>query len=283
MPAEWKTTDNTKGGRETVYECVASSRAFRYARQWPGRSQTVEADALQGKGETQMKAAIVLMGSCALASMASGQAMFAPYMPGDLGADLLVDEAVTGGSDLNVDNGIAAFAAWELTGLFNPGDEVSLTGVVLPLWANNPDSDATQNTQNGTFTIEIYGLGGGGNPNQYGGLADETLLGSADVDFGLAGTGVFVAGAMFDSPIDFVADSTGFVMRVRSTGAFRLKNGPQPSSARRINLNSGNRVGNEGAQYTNFTIAGTVIPAPTTVALLGLGGLAASGRRRASH
>ncbi|MEL7484491.1 MAG: PEP-CTERM sorting domain-containing protein [Planctomycetota bacterium] len=221
-----------------------------------------------------------LIGSCLLASSALGQSAFSMYMPGDLGPDLLVDEAALGGSDLNVDNGIAAFAAWELTGLFNPGDDVSLTGIVLPIWANSSPDDATQNTQNGTFSIEIYGLGGGANTEQYGGLAVETLLGTADVEFNLAGTGVFLAGAAFDSPIDFVADSSGFVVRVRSTSAFRLKNGPQPSSARRINLNSGNRVGNDTSQYTNFTIAGTAIPAPATAALLGLGGLAAGSRRR---
>lgn len=229
-----------------------------------------------------MKTLSIVAGSCALAATAAGQAEFSLYMPGDLGTNLLVDEAEVGGSDLNVDNGIAVFAAWELTGLFNPGDQVSLTGIVLPIWANSTPDDATQNTQNGTFTIEVYGLGGGTNTDQFGGSAIETLLGTADVSFNLAGSGVFLAGAMFDAPINFTADSSGFVFRVQSTGAFRLKNGTQPSSARRINLTSGNRVGSAAGanEYTNFTIAGSVIPTPASAAVFGLGGLVMAGRRR---
>ena len=72
------------------------------------------------------------------------------------------------------------------------------------------------------------------------------------------------------------------MFRVSSTGAFRLKNGPQPSSTRRINLTTGARVGNSTAanEYTNFTLAGTVVPAPASAAVLGLGGVLAAGRRR---
>lgn len=229
-----------------------------------------------------MRDAFALLGASLLAASAAGQAAFTEFMPGDLGADLLIDEAIVGGSDLNVDNGVAVFAAWEVTGLFNPGDAVSLTGIVLPIWANSTPDDATQNTQNGTFTVEFWSIAGGSNPEQFDGSANESLIAQTDISFDLAGTGVFLAGAAFDAPINFTADASGFVFRVRSTGAFRLKNGPQPSSTRRINLTTGARVGNAtaGNEYTSFTIAGTVVPAPASAAVLGLGGVLAAGRRR---
>ncbi|MEO1583789.1 MAG: PEP-CTERM sorting domain-containing protein [Planctomycetota bacterium] len=228
-----------------------------------------------------MKHFATMTGACLIAATTAGQASFSMFMPGDLGPNLLIDEAQLGGSDLRADLGTEAFVAWEIGGLWNPGDQVSLTGLALPIWANNENT--VNNTQNGTFTLEIYGLGGGGNPEQFGGLADETLLGSTTIDFDLFNTGVFVAGAVFDSPINFIADASGFAFRLSSDGgSIRLKNGPQPSNARRININNGNRVGNAngGNQWGNFTFAGTAIPAPSTAALLGLGGLAAARRRR---
>jgi MYXO-CTERM domain-containing protein len=203
-------------------------------------------------------------------------AVFSTYNPGDLGPDLLIDEAVTGGADLVVDGGNAIFAGFEVANLWNAGDAVSITGIALPLWANS--SNATNNTVNGTFTFTFYGLGGGPNADKYDGEANEQLLGSATVDFTSQNTGVFVFDAIFDQAIDFTADSSGFVFRIQSTGSFRLKRGAG-TGAQQIRIDNGNYAGG-GGQFGSFTFSGTAIPAPGAAGLLGLAMVGAGRRRR---
>ncbi|MEL6330257.1 MAG: hypothetical protein AAFR38_11395 [Planctomycetota bacterium] len=215
-------------------------------------------------------------GFALIAGAATSQTM-SVVGPGDLGSDFIVDEAQTGGADLQINNGIAPFAAFEYSGLFNAGDEVSITGIALPLWANN--NNATNNTLNGTFTFSFYGLGGGPNADQFDGSASETLLGEVSLDFTGQNSGVAVFGALFNSSIDFLADSSGFAVRVQSTGAFRMKLGPQPSSGRRIRIDDGRRVGVDGNQYGNLSFAGTVVPAPSVAGMIA-GGLAGLSFRR---
>lgn len=198
------------------------------------------------------------------------------FNPGDLGPDLLIDEAAIGGADLVVDNGIAPFAAFEVKNLWNVGDQVSITGIGLPLWANN--DSASNNTVNGSFTFSFYGLGGGSLGEQYEGLAVETLLGQATVDFNGQNTGVAVFASLFDESIDFIADSTGFAFRVESTGAFRLKRGVS-EEFRQIRIDNGNRAGGS-PQFGSFTFSGTAVPAPASASLLSLALLGATRRRR---
>jgi len=209
----------------------------------------------------------VMVCLCGLGVGAGAQGQLLPYVEDDLGTDYLVNEAQIGGSDLPVDNGTAFFAAFEVTGLFAPGDAISITGVAIPLWSSVVR--ATNSTSNGTFTFSFYGLGGGANADQHDGLASEVLLGERTLDFGLEGTGVDVFGGLFGTPLEFAAESTGFAVRIQSTSNFRMKLGPQPSSARRINLNTGARVGNAGAgnEFGNITVLG-VVPAPASLALI---------------
>lgn len=229
-----------------------------------------------------MRAVVTPMQALAIASCLTvgfaAQAQLLPYNEGDLGDEYLVNEAMTGGADLFVNNGVAFFAAFEVVDIFEVGDEASITGIALPLWANN--NNPTNNTLDGTFTFSFYGLGGGANANQHDGLANETLLGEATVVFGEQNTGVMNFGALFDTPIEFTAESTGFAVRVQSTAAFRMKLGPQPASARRININTGARVGNAGAgnQFGNITVLG-VVPAPASLAVVPIA-MACGFRRR---
>lgn len=203
-------------------------------------------------------------------------AVFTPFDPGDLGPDLLIDEAVTGGADLTVDGGSAIFAGFEVANLWNAGDAVSITGIALPLWANSANS--TNNTVNGTFTFTFYGLGGGPNADKYDGEANETLLGSASVEFSSQGAGVLVFDATFDQAIDFNADSSGFVFRIESTGAFRLKRGAG-QGAQQIRIDNGNYAGG-GGLFGSFTFSGTAIPTPATAGVFSLAFVAAMRRRR---
>jgi len=210
----------------------------------------------------------------ALAGTAVNAATFSTYNPGDLGATL-IDEAALGGADLNLNGGSEIFAGFEVTNLFNAGDEVSITGIALPLWSNN--MNANNNTENGTFTFTFYGLGGGPNADKYDGEANETLLGSAIVEFTSEGDGVFLFGAEFDSSIDFTADSSGFVFRIESTESIRLKRGPN-STGQQIRIDNGNYAGG-GGQFGSFTVAGSVVPAPMTAGVLSLA-MAGMARRR---
>ena len=215
--------------------------------------------------------------TCVVAAAGSAHADFVEYMPGDLGP-AIVDEAVTGGADLNANNPVAPFLAWEVRDLWNVGDDVTITGFALPLWANS--TNAMNNTLNGTFTISFYSYGGGSDANVYEGSAAETLLGSATVDFNSQNTGVAVFGALFDSAINFTADATGLVFRVESSAVWRMKRGPSPSNFRQIRYDTGAYAGGGTPLYGNFTLLGTAIPAPASAGLLALGASSAIRRRR---
>ncbi|MEM7756205.1 MAG: hypothetical protein AAF297_11280 [Planctomycetota bacterium] len=208
-----------------------------------------------------------------LAAGAGSAATFSEYMAGDLGSTL-IDEAALGGADLNLNGGSEIFAGFQVRNLWNAGDDVSLTGIALPIWSNN--TAANNNTENGTFTFTFYDLGADG---VYSGSGSETLLGSAQVTFDGEGDGVFVLGATFDSAIDFTAESDGLVFRIENTDSIRLKRGPN-MTGEQIRIDNGNLAGG-GGQFGSFTLAGTVIPAPGTIALgsVALAGFTARRRR----
>lgn len=216
--------------------------------------------------------------SIGLFAATAGAQVFSPFASGDLGGEYLLDEAAVGGADVNNATGVQPFTAFEMTGLFNVGDDVSVTGLALPLWANNTTDPNT--TLNGTFTFNFYSLSGGGNAERFDGLANEALLGTATLEFTSEGTGVMVFGGLFSDSVDFTADSTGFAFSITSTAEFRMKMGPQPASATRVNINNGNRTtGVAGGATGNITIIGTAIPAPGSALALAAGCFAMRRRR----
>ncbi|MEM0983590.1 MAG: hypothetical protein AAGI17_06550 [Planctomycetota bacterium] len=224
--------------------------------------------------------AFQIAATAVLASSAAAQVtpVMAEYNEGDLGTNYLVNEAAVGGADIRSEE-FPATIAYQYTGLFNIGDTVSITGVALPLWANRDSSFTTNNTLAGTFTFDIYGLAGGANADAFDGAANETLLGSASLEFDSVGAGVLLFGALFDEAIDFAADSSGFVIYITSDSVFRLKAGPQTAgTGARVNINNGNSVAN--GQVGNITVLGTAIPAPGAAAAISLAGVFASRRRR---
>lgn len=208
----------------------------------------------------------------AAAATAANGAVFSEYNAGDLGSTL-VDEAALGGDDLNLNGGTEIFNGWQVRNLWSAGDEVSLTGIALPLWSNN--DNLNNNTENGTFTFTFYDLGADG---VYSGSGAETLLGSATVEFDMQGQGVFVLGATFDTAIDFIAESDGLVFRIENTASIRLKRGPN-TTAEQIRIDNGTLAGG-GGQFGSFTLAGTVVPAPGAVGIASVALAGFAGRRR---
>ncbi|MEN1678134.1 MAG: LamG-like jellyroll fold domain-containing protein [Planctomycetota bacterium] len=221
----------------------------------------------------------------ALAASAGAQATFQPgYTLGSglLGDDLLVDAAThagLGSFDLRANdtgNGAGPYnfavvyqEAWDI------GAEVSITGIALPL--RNPNMGTVNNTANGTFTFSFYELGGGANPDAWDGLDNgETVLATRDVIYNGAGIvdeaysfGATVPWAVFDTPINFTASSTGFAVSVDSTSSIRTRfdTTPNPTDGLHFVLSNGNQQPS-GAGH-KWTIAGTPVielpdPPPTT-------------------
>ena len=95
---------------------------------------------------------------------------------GGEGTTLFVDQASTGGGDLFANGGNPVFG-WEVDGSasWSIGDQVEFTGIAVPFWANDPASDATNNTQNATHLIRIYSCG---ENNVFDGTGTDELLGT---------------------------------------------------------------------------------------------------------
>lgn len=220
-----------------------------------------------------MKEQITLAAVLAACGVASANPEFVVFpTESDLGGEYLVNEAAGGGADLN-SNGATPFAAFQYTGLWEVGDEVSITGIALPLWSVN--AAASNTTLNGTFTFTFFDLDAGADPEFFN-PAVETVLGTGTLDFTSEGEGVFVYGGEFDESIDFTAASTGFLVLIESTEKFRMKLSATGSSATQVNTANGNSPGDRGL----LTIAGSVVPTPASAMLLiGAGGVAARRRR----
>ena len=188
---------------------------------------------------------------------------------GGSGAITFVDNAATGGGDGRFDSGNPNFG-WLVDGsaIWNSGDTVSLTGLAVPLWANNPTSDNTNNTQNGTFTFSFYTAGADNawNGTDNLGTSDDSLIATVDLTFASAEAGVDEYYVNFDSSLNWTANSDTIVVSMASTGALRLKLGPASPTTPRAVLTTG-ATDSDGT----FSLAGSVTPVPEpSVALLGL-------------
>ena len=196
------------------------------------------------------------------------------------GEVLFVDGASSGSSDFRADGGQIGWVS-ELSGVWAVGDEVSLTGLAIPIWANSTPDDATNNTQNDTWVITWYQLDGGANPNQYDGTnGGEAPFTTNEVVFNSANTGVGAYYVVFDSPVTFTATSTGIGFNIKSKngGSLRFKAGSSQTTTRRNGSN-----GNALSPSWSTSLAGTVTPAipePTSMVLFSIASLWTMGRRR---
>ena len=167
--------------------------------------------------------------------------------------------------------------------LWTVGDQVSLTGIALPV--RSPNTGTANNTSDGTFTFTFYELTGGASTSDWNGSNNgEVALGTVDVTFSSAGTGAaIIPYATFDTPLDFTATSPGIAIHVDSTGSIRTRadgnvDGVDGSAFNRL---SGAQIGGADGAGHQWTLAGTVTPVPEpTSALLSSFGLLVLLRRR---
>ncbi|MGJ8725862.1 MAG: glycosyl hydrolase [Roseibacillus sp.] len=197
--------------------------------------------------------------------------------PGAAGELLFVDEAETGGSDLTANAGNPDWGFSISSSDWQIGDSVTFTGIALPIWANEPDSDNTSNTQNATWRIRFYSAGA---DNEWDGTAnvsttDDSFISSVDVEFTSADAGVGKYYAIFDSPVDWTADSSKiwFHCQAVSGKALRLKSGPGSALAKRESRVNGNTLNNPAT--LRMSLAGSVtsfLPEPDQLSWTPSGG-----------
>ena len=177
------------------------------------------------------------------------------------GADLFVDASATGGDDIRADNG-QINRAFLVENVWNVGAAVELSGMAIPIWANSDSTDNTNNTQNGTLTVDFYDLGADG---AFSGIGAETLINSVPVSFTLANSGVDSFHVNFDTPIAFTSSGTGVAMVLTHSAAVRLKEGPAGSGVTQVNRDSGAPLGS--GNLFSMTLAGSAVggsPPPTS-------------------
>jgi len=189
---------------------------------------------------------------------------------GGAGTTLFADIAALGGSDVDVSAGaVSPFASVLLNGsaAWSIGDTVSISGFAIPL-VDGP-------TATGTFTFDIRQGAGGTGASGTAGLAS---LGTAGATY-TSGAGTSAYYVNFDTPVTFVADanSTSIVINWSSTGAIRYKKQPT-GDLPQVNYGNGNFVG--GDDGVRVSVAGTVVPEPSSALLGGLSLLGLLRRRR---
>ncbi|MFC0019983.1 autotransporter-associated beta strand repeat-containing protein [Roseibacillus persicicus] len=180
---------------------------------------------------------------------------------GGAGATTFVDEAAIGDGDMNADAGNPTWG-WEINGGWQLDDRIEFTGIALPIWANQPDTDATNNTQNATHRIRFYSCG---ENDTFDGADNETLLGTVDVSFTSADAGVDEYYVNFDAPLVWeAADSFRFYFYIQAIEepdtprALRIKTGAANAAALIRNRVDGSTMTVGGSTTTRLTVAGSV-------------------------
>lgn len=195
---------------------------------------------------------------------------------GGAGATTFVDTAQIGGSDVSFTNSATPGFVWSIVSgsKWALGDSVSFTGLAMGLFSDGSGA-GSNNTSAGTFTFSIYSAGPNNNWTGVNnlGTSDDSLIGTATASF-TEGSGTSGYYVNFDSPINWTANSTLFVVHADSNGSIRFKTGA--ADVPKENLSDGTAQGG----LHSFSIAGTVVPEPSAALLGALGAIALLRRRR---
>lgn len=184
---------------------------------------------MQSRKSVVRAAAFGVISAIAAAQMASAGNLVAGYTIGSgalspNGESLFIDNAATGGGDATSASGVLGWSA-VLRNVWLPSDQVSLTGIAIPIHALG----ASNTTLNGTFTFTFYDIGA---DNTFSGIDNETLLGSTTLNFsGNGSTGTSAYYGVFDAPLSFTAQGTGIAVRIGNSTGIRLKTNVAGSSA----------------------------------------------------
>lgn len=188
--------------------------------------------------------------------------------PLQLGSSFIVDEAATGGGDFT-DNTAPGFPGWvtQYTDFWTPGTEVSITGLAIPIHAN--DTNLPNSSAAGNFTFTFFDLSGGPNANAFDGydfmtMTGEPVLGQVTATFDPgAGNQTDEYYLNFDTPLNFTAQSTGLAFHVWSSETLRLKinNAGGGSRGVRVGLGDGVPVGGTNSHF-RATLAGSPVALP---------------------
>ena len=164
---------------------------------------------------------------------------------GGEGAVLFEDSAGTGGSDVTIASGSAAWLTVLIDGAghWQLGDTVEITGVALQIQGY---------TDSGTMTFDIRQGSGGTGASGAAGLAS---IGSATATYSKTNNATMYAN--FDTPVSFVVDTNTFKIGINIANSARLRvkgqsNFPVPL----YNYSNGNFGGNK----MKFSVAGIVTP-----------------------
>jgi hypothetical protein len=191
-------------------------------------------------------------------------------LPEQLGSDFILDEAATGGGDF-ADQTPPGFATWvaQYNDIWTAGDAVSITGLAIPIFAN--DTAGTNNSQPGDWTFTFFELSGGANPNlfdgyNFGTMTGEPILGQVNATLQpYTGNQTDEYFVKFDTPIDFTAQSSGFALHMQSTSTMRLKINTAAPTRRgvRVGLADGVAVGGANPNFAaSFSGSPVALPPP---------------------
>ncbi|MDF7825369.1 Ig-like domain-containing protein [Pontiellaceae bacterium B12227] len=163
---------------------------------------------------------------------------------GGEGAVLFEDSAGTGGNDVNIASGSAAWltAMIDGAGQWQLGDTVEITGVALQIQGY---------TDSGTMTFDVRQASGGTGASGAAGLAS---IGSATATYSKTNNATMYAN--FDTPISFVVDTNTFKIGINISNTARLRVKSQSTFPVQL-YNYSN--GNLGAKM-KISVAGTVTP-----------------------
>ena len=239
--------------------------------------ESVPCDGMKNVEENAVRLISIRLGALVASGLLLSSAARADLMPGytigagsqlltsngGAGLTLFNDSAATGGTDVTGTGTSFYSVLLDGSGNWTIGDTVNVTGVALAL------VDAA--TFDGTFTFSIRQGAGGTGTSGTAGLSE---LGSATATY-TSGGGSSAYYKNFDSPITFVADanSTSIVVNWVSTAQMRWKKEAAAGAGRlpQVNYGNGNFVG--GDDSVRFSIAGSVIPEPSTLSLAAMAGV----------
>lgn len=191
-------------------------------------------------------------------------------LPEQLGSNFILDEANSGGGDF-ADQTPPGFATWvaQYNNIWTAGDAVSISGLAIPIVAN--DTLGTNNSQPGDWTFTFFELSGGANPNLFDGysfatMTGEPVLGAVSATLqpytGNQNDEYFVK---FDTPINFTAQSSGFALHMQSTNTMRVKINTAAPTRRgvRVGLADGVAVGGANPNFAaSFSGSPVALPPP---------------------